>query len=54
MQQRPLMFMDIPCPHEAVWAQLSDAHRTAVIEVLARLIAQTTTPDESVRENSHD
>ena len=54
MQQRPLMFTDIPCPHEAVWAQLSDEHQTAVIEVLAHLIAQTATPDEPVQENSYD
>ena len=27
MQQRLLMFLDIPCPHEAVWTQLNDEQR---------------------------
>ncbi len=54
MQQRQLMFLDIPCPHEAVWAQLNDEQRTAVVEVLARLIAQTAMPETPLQENNDD
>lgn len=54
MQQRHLAFLDIPCPHEAVWAQLNDEQRTAVAEVLARLIAQTAVPDNNTEENIDD
>jgi hypothetical protein len=48
------MFLDIPCPHEAVWAQLNDEQRAATIEVLARLIAQTALPDDKIEENIDD
>ena len=54
MQQRHLMFLDIPCPHEAVWAQLSDEQRKAVVESLARLMAQTAMPQFSTKENDDD
>ena len=54
MQQQHLVFPDIPCPHEAVWAQLDNAQRVAVIEVLARLIAQTALPDNKTEENIDD
>ena len=54
MQQRHLVFPDIPCPHEAVWAQLDNEQRAAVIDVLARLIAQTATPDDPHEESSDD
>jgi hypothetical protein len=54
VQQRPLMFLDIPCPHEAVWAQLNDAQRAAVVDLLARLIAQTALPQTPVEENEDD
>jgi hypothetical protein len=54
VQQQHLMFLDIPCPHEAVWAQLNDEQRAATIEVLARLIAQTALPDEKIEENTDD
>lgn len=54
MQQRHLMFLDIPCPHEAVWAQLNDEQREAAVEVLARLIAQTALPDDKIEENTDD
>ncbi|MGD8914396.1 MAG: hypothetical protein PVJ68_16900 [Candidatus Thiodiazotropha sp.] len=51
MQQQHLMFPDIPCPHEAVWVQLDNAQRGAVIEMLARLIVQTALPDDKTEEN---
>lgn len=51
MQQRHLAFLDIPCPHEAVWAQLNDEQRAAVVDVLARMIVQTTLPDNRIKEN---
>ena len=54
MQQRPLMFLDIPCPHEAVWTQLNDEQRQAVVDSLARLIAQTAMPQAPVQENNDD
>jgi len=54
VQQRHLMFLDIPCPHEAVWAQLNDEQRAAAVEVLARLIVQTALPDDTIEENSDD
>ena len=51
MQQRHLAFLDIPCPHEHVWAQLDSEQREAVIEVLARLIAQSARPETNREEN---
>ncbi len=54
MQQRHLMFLDIPCPHEAVWTQLNDEQRLAVVDVLARLIAQTATPQAPRQEKDDD
>jgi hypothetical protein len=51
VQQRHLAFLDIPCPHEAVWAQLNDEQRAAVVDVLARMIVQTTLPDNRIKEN---
>jgi hypothetical protein len=54
VQQRPLMFLDIPCPHEAVWAQLNDEQRAAVVDVLARLMAQTALPETPLEENEDD
>jgi hypothetical protein len=48
------MFLDIPCPHEALWTHLSDAQRLAVVDVLARLIAQTAMPPAAKEENSDD
>ena len=54
MQQRHLAFLDIPCPHETVWAQLSDEQREAAVDVLARLIAQTALPDDKTEEHIDD
>ena len=54
MQQRPLMFLDIPCPHEAVWAQLNDEQRAAVVDVLAQLMAQAARPETGMEENEDD
>ncbi len=54
VQQRHLMFLDIPCPHEAVWTQLSDEQRDAVVEVLARLMAQTAMTQTPMEERSDD
>ena len=54
VQQQHLMFLDIPCPHEAVWTQLNDEQRGAVVEVLARLMAQTAIPQTQTEENSDD
>jgi hypothetical protein len=54
VQQRHLMFLDIPCPHEAVWTQLNDEQRDAVVEVLARLISQTAMPQTPIVESRDD
>ena len=54
MQQRHLVFLDIPCPHEAVWAQLDNEQQDDVIDVLARLLAQTARPDDQKEEHSDD
>ena len=54
VQQRHLMFLDIPCPHEAVWTQLNDEQRDAVVEALARLIAQRVMPQTPMEESSDD
>jgi hypothetical protein len=48
------MFLDIPCPHEAVWTQLTDEQRDAVVEALARLIIQTAMPQTPMAESSDD
>lgn len=54
VKQQHLMFPDIPCPHETVWAQLDKEQRVTVVEVLARLIAQTELPDDKTEENIDD
>jgi hypothetical protein len=54
VQQRPLMFLDLPCPHEALWTHLSDAQRLDVVDVLARLIAQSAMPLAAQEEKSDD
>jgi hypothetical protein len=54
VQQQHLIFPDIPCPHENLWAQLNSTQREAVIEVLARLITQTAHPDTRREENIDD
>ena len=54
MQQRHPVFLDIPCPHEAVWAQLDDEQQNALIDMLARLIAQTAIPDDQKEEHIDD
>jgi hypothetical protein len=38
--QLHLNFPQLPLPHEAVWAQLSDADRAAALQALAELIAK--------------
>ncbi len=53
MQQQPLIFLDIPSPHEAVWTQLDNQQRSAAIDLLARLIAQIDLLEASMEEN-HD
>jgi hypothetical protein len=54
VQQQHLMFLDIPCPHEAVWTQLNDEQREAVVETLARLIGQTAMAQAPREENNDD
>jgi hypothetical protein len=54
VQQQHLVFPDIPCPYEAVWIQLDNEQRAAVVEILARLIAQTASPDDRTEENTDD
>jgi hypothetical protein len=54
VQQQHLMFPDIPSPHDAVWAQLDNEQRAAVVEVLARLLVQMKLPHEALKEITDD
>jgi hypothetical protein len=42
MPQLHLSFIDIPVPETRLWEQLDDEHKRIVIEILARLLVQTT------------
>jgi predicted Fe-S protein YdhL (DUF1289 family) len=42
MPQLHLSFTDIPVPETRLWEQLDDEHKRTVIEILARLLVQTT------------
>ena len=54
MQQQHRVFPDIPSPHDAVWAQLDNEQRAAVVEVLARLLVQMKLPHEALKEITDD
>jgi Mg-chelatase subunit ChlI len=54
VQQQHLMFPDIPSPHDAVWAQLDNEQRAAIVEVLARLLVQMKLPHEALKEITND
>jgi hypothetical protein len=54
VQQQHLMFPDIPSPHDAVWAQLDNEQRAAVVEVLARLLVQMKLPHKALKEITDD
>jgi len=51
--QRYLNFVDLPIPEAQVWETLENEQQAAAIEVLARLIAQTTDPHPR-QEEDHD
>jgi len=51
--QLNLAFLDIPSPTLAVWEQLDEEQRAAVLAVLARLLAQAVASQPSAKE-SHD
>ena len=42
MPQLHLSFIDIPLPETRLWEQLEDERKRIVIEILARLLVQTT------------
>ncbi len=46
MPQLHLSFIDIPVPETCLWEQLDDEHKQIVIEILARLLVQTTRPQQ--------
>jgi hypothetical protein len=46
MPQLHLSFIDIPVPEKRLWEQLDDEHKQIVIEILARLLVQTTRPQQ--------
>jgi hypothetical protein len=52
--QRILNFLGIPLPETQVWATLENEHRTVAIKVLARLIAQATSPRPKEEHPHHD
>jgi hypothetical protein len=54
VEQKRLQFLEVPCPHEALWAQLDDEQRAFAIEVLSRLMAQTQLPVQKSKENSDE
>lgn len=52
--QLNLTFLEIPNPSAMVWETLSEEQRAAVLEVLARLIAQTAQPNLSKEGDNDD
>ena len=42
MPQLHLSFIDLPVPETRLWEQLDGEHKQIVIEILARLLVQTT------------
>lgn len=46
MPQLHLSFIDVPVPEARLWEQLDDEHKRIVIEILARLLVQTTRPQQ--------
>ena len=46
MPQLHLSFIDIPVPEARLWEQLDDEHKRIVIEILARLLVQSTRPQQ--------
>jgi hypothetical protein len=46
MPQLHLSFIDIPVPETRLWEQLDDEDKRIVIEILARLLVQTTRPPQ--------
>jgi hypothetical protein len=46
MPQLYLNFIDIPVPETCLWEQLDDDRKQIVIEILARLLVQTTQPQQ--------
>jgi hypothetical protein len=51
--QRYLNFVELPIPEAQVWETLENEQQAVAIEVLARLIAQTTDPRPK-QEEDHD
>lgn len=51
--QRYLNFFELPIPEAQVWETLESEQQAVAIEVLARLIAQTTDPRPK-QEEDHD
>jgi len=52
--QLNLALLEIPSPTLAVWAQLDEELRAAVLAILARLLAQAAAPQASTETNNHD
>jgi hypothetical protein len=46
MPQLHLSFIDIPVPETRLWEQLDDEQKRIVIEILARLLVQSTRPQQ--------
>jgi hypothetical protein len=46
MPQLHLSFIDIPVPETRLWEQLDDEHKRIAIEILARLLVQSTRPQQ--------
>lgn len=51
MPQLHLSFIDIPVPETCLWEQLDDEHKQIVIEILARLLLQTTRLEQQEQSN---
>lgn len=52
--QLKLLFLEIPNPSREVWAQLEEAHREALLERLAPLIARAALSESQREETEND
>jgi hypothetical protein len=49
-----LNFLDLPVPETCLWGQLADQEKTAVIEILTRLMVKAALASNRHQEKEHD